>query len=776
MSLTKQTRFTNIVGRTKAPSLLSLILVLGFQAQSQTLLNNGQTIPVVIEPSTANQLLNAGRGYRIPVPADAVRVSIRYESFTPGVAVELHARSGSDVVAAANNAVTADVSSVGVTADKRIAVQVFNGDSVYVALRAPASAARAIGRITATIHTMPADGVSVTIPSISQLMLAGAVDGTRYGYDGDSSPLSSPVSIPVASGQALQIVARGRVEDIVFTGNLLRFRGPWSPDGRAQVSDFAAYMDGINGLGRFQGRIGALIGIFTGDSLVPRLSPYAYSFTNDAGLSVPVLRPNLQQPFHVGSGLTPDDLLRTIVAPAGATKLYLGVAGFVNSSSGAFRAVIRNVAAPTQNRIGSPVRVASRSQLMLAGAADGSAYGYLPDVAPLHSPPSLPVTAGQTLRIRASGSVDLIAEGYSGGRRGPFPPDGRLQDNGNGMNFDSSRGISGYRGYLGGLVGLFTADSLNANTTPPTLDFLGNGLRQLQTVRPLLQQVFFIGTGMTSGGEEKSFTVPSGATRLYLGISGITAESNGEFYVTVSPDVSAAPRIAGSGFANGAGFGGGPFTAGSILSIFGSNFGAQQAAASIPLPTSLSDTQVWFNDTPASLYFVSPNQINVQVPPELSTAASAQVTVVRGGVAGPAAIVDLAPFRPGIFTAGGATPVLLNAVTGALINDASPAAPGDFLLFYASGAGPVAPPVASGASSPSAPLARGLFPSEVVLQAAGRELSVEPSFVGLAPGFVGVFQVNLQLPADMPEGEASMRLQSAPAGASNAVRFPVRRR
>lgn len=749
----------------------TLACLAGLTLDAQTTLTSGLAVPVVLEPATGVQLLNGVRGFRIAVPADAVRVTVRFENFTAGTPVDLYLRLGSDVVTGTNGTFVADAAATGNAADKRAFIHPFSGDTAFVALRQPVSANRVVGRLTATVSTMLAGSTAVTVPSISQLMLAGARDGTSYSFISDSAPINTPVSVPVTGGQAIQISARGRVEEIVFTGNLLRFIGPWSPEGRENVQDFAAYMNGINGLGDFRGRIGALIGVFTGNALDANAKPWPYTFTNDAGLNAPVLNLALQQPFHVGSGLTPDGEWRTLIVPGGATQLHLGVAGWVKGSAGSFRAAIRPVPVPRAPVTGSVLRVPSRAQLMLAGAPDGFSWGDMGDVSPLHSPPVVAVTAGQTLRIRASGVLNMI-----NGANFPFGPDGWFYTNGNAHFAGPWRGISGYRGPVAALIGVFTGNTLNANATPIDLDFRGGGTRALQTVRPLLQQQFLIGSGLTPDGDAKSFVVPAGATRLYLGIAGSTAQSNGEFYVTVSPDVATAPKISADGFANGGGFGGAPFSPGAIISVFGANFGPQQVASAIPLPTSLSDTQVWFDAIPAPIYFVSPSQINVQIPPQLGSADKVQVSVTRGGTASQAVMLDLAAYRPGIFTTTGSSPILINAVTGALVTDAAPAAPGDFLLLYSSGAGPVAPAVAGGVASPSGPLSRAIFPTELIVQSGGREFGVDAAFIGLAPGFVGVFQVNFQLPADLAPGTVQLRLQSAPAGASNTVTFPVRAR
>ena len=73
------------------------------------------------------------------------------------------------------------------------------------------------------------------------------------------------------------------------------------------------------------------------------------------------------------------------------------------------------------------------------------------------------------------------------------------------------------------------------------------------------------------------------------------------------------------------------------------------------------------------------------------------------------------------------------------------------------------------APSPSGPLARSLFDLDAVIAANGVEVVVRPFFAGLAPGFIGVYQINLIVPAGVGGGAATLRIQSSPFAASNMV-------
>lgn len=77
-------------------------------------------------------------------------------------------------------------------------------------------------------------------------------------------------------------------------------------------------------------------------------------------------------------------------------------------------------------------------------------------------------------------------------------------------------GVSTVRAPLGGLVGVFIASTPNRGRIPATLDYRSQRSRDASPLRPTLNQVFFIGTGLTSLGSKKQYVVPPGAVKLAL--------------------------------------------------------------------------------------------------------------------------------------------------------------------------------------------------------------------------------------------------------------------
>ena len=84
---------------------------------------------------------------------------------------------------------------------------------------------------------------------------------------------------------------------------------------------------------------------------------------------------------------------------------------------------------------------------------------------------------------------------------------------------DPANGINTTKAPIQSLVGIFLDDRApDTYAQAATLDFSTAASRDFSTLSPGLKQVFYIGDGMNSAGQLQEFVVPTGATRLYLGI------------------------------------------------------------------------------------------------------------------------------------------------------------------------------------------------------------------------------------------------------------------
>ncbi len=196
------------------------------------------------------------------------------------------------------------------------------------------------------------------------------------------------------------------------------------------------------------------------------------------------------------------------------------------------------IPAPANGQITVPVVVPGWSDPWLAGMPDGStASCWEPegcDIAPDQSPQlvvGLCITAGEALTFQATGGV-----GHCPGC-GLQPPDGNGVTNHNWDDDLGENGISDVIAPYDCLLGVFLDDAQPDQTPEPGyLDFSSQESRDYLTLSPELKQPFFIGDGLTSGGDTQRVVIPAGATRLFLGTMDSTTWLNniGQFDVLVT--------------------------------------------------------------------------------------------------------------------------------------------------------------------------------------------------------------------------------------------------
>ena len=189
-----------------------------------------------------------------------------------------------------------------------------------------------------------------------------------------------------------------------------------------------------------------------------------------------------------------------------------------------------------------------------------------------------------------------------------------------------------------------------------------------------------------------------------------------------------------------------PVAPGGLVSIFGTGLSAMTLASlEAPLPTVLADSCLTVNGVISPVTFVSPTQINAQLP--LLASGNAEVVLrTPGGTSDPLRITIL-PAAPSIFHSGSAGPVtdiatVVRETNGGLVTNSNPIHLNDHLAIYVTGLGPTIPEVPAGQAAPGDPLSMALLTPTVTL--GGAPLFVD--FAGLTPGLVGVGQINVTVP------------------------------
>ena len=221
-------------------------------------------------------------------------------------------------------------------------------------------------------------------------------------------------------------------------------------------------------------------------------------------------------------------------------------------------------------------------------------------------------------------------------------------------------------------------------------------------------------TGKDASGHQwtQQFSVPFSATQVQLIVGGASNAASGE--------QSYAP--------------------GMIVSVYGTAMGNfAQAASVIPLPDYLAGFEAYVNNVPAPLYYVSPDQVNIQIPYET---APGQMTLTLGNpYVNVNYNIQVTAAAPGIFES-----------SGMVAAPFSSAGRGQTTTLFITGEGQTYPALATGTTpDPSTPTDRLPKPVLPVTVTVGGQ-TASTSFVGIPYGLVGVTQINYQVPVSAPLG------------------------
>jgi uncharacterized protein (TIGR03437 family) len=158
------------------------------------------------------------------------------------------------------------------------------------------------------------------------------------------------------------------------------------------------------------------------------------------------------------------------------------------------------------------------------------------------------------------------------------------------------------------------------------------------------------------------------------------------------------------------------------------------------------------------LFFVSPGQVNLQIP-WFVTGRSAAVNYTTGDLKGASTTVNLATYSPSLYAinsqgTGQGSILIANTTSLAgpagIIPGAQPVSRGDFIEIYATGLGPVSPSQGSGVPAPTSPLAKTQATPVVTIDGQAGQVS----FAGLTPGTVGLYQIDVKVPDSVQPGNA----------------------
>jgi len=265
---------------------------------------------------------------------------------------------------------------------------------------------------------------------------------------------------------------------------------------------------------------------------------------------------------------------------------------------------------------------------------------------------------------------------------------------------------------------------------------------------------------------------------------GIVTDANGNVFFVDSLN-SRVRELTGSGpvvpsaksVVNAASFVAGGLVPGGMATIFGSNLTSATGinlASGLPLATDLLKTEVKFNNVVSAPIFAVDNvnnaqQINIQVPWELAGQSSVLMQVSNNGVQSLPVSVPVLTAQPGVFAynVGNTTYGVVLHGNFQLADSAHPVVADEVVSVYCTNLGAVSPALKDGQAGTGAETTV-VTPTATV---GGKNAPV--SFHGTAPGFVGLYQVNIQIPKGLASTNQTLLLSSG--GATSApVQLPVK--
>jgi uncharacterized protein (TIGR03437 family) len=268
----------------------------------------------------------------------------------------------------------------------------------------------------------------------------------------------------------------------------------------------------------------------------------------------------------------------------------------------------------------------------------------------------------------------------------------------------------------------------------------------------------------------------------------VTVDGSGNFYIgsgsyvykvgaqTIAP--SAMPSIGSAGVVNGGSFVPG-ISPNSWVTITGSNLASTTASWTVTggvLPTSLAGVSVSIGGLPAYVAYVSPGQINVLSPANLTNTFPMVVVTNSAGSSSPATVFNNPSF-PAFFTwpnnqvvASHAADFTFAVANGTFTGAATvPAKPGETIILWGTGFGPTTPVPPAGMTVPT---------TQTYSTTALPTISVNlvPATVygaALAPGYAGLYQIAFQVPASLPNGSYQVVLAIGGTPSTNVPNLTV---
>jgi len=254
--------------------------------------------------------------------------------------------------------------------------------------------------------------------------------------------------------------------------------------------------------------------------------------------------------------------------------------------------------------------------------------------------------------------------------------------------------------------------------------------------------------------------LPNNGTIIVLTTSGFTVLSTNYAAATAPPQITSVVNAAD---------GKSPVAPGGLITVWGQQMSpVNMATSQIPLPTALGESCMVVNGALVPLLFVSPTQVNAQLPFNVLGYSAMSIHTPAGTSNN--YLFTILPAAPAVFSAGimdgQPTATIVRADNGQLVTPTNPIHPKDTIVIYLTGMGDTFPVISAGLPSPAASAA--IVP---IVTLGGTDLTL--SYAGLTPGSVGLNQINAYIPGGgVPQG-LSVPLTIQQGGSQTTVNVRV---
>jgi uncharacterized protein (TIGR03437 family) len=617
--------------------------------------------------------------------------------------------------------------------------------------------------LTFTIAPAESQGTTVTIPATANIFAAGrdtAFDGT----------LPPSFSFTAGSGAIISFTQ--------VTGSVTCMAGGDmnGPDGSTTCAGGSTNLNSYQGISGIvdQGKAMFLTGVFLNDSTPADPAPPSLDFTNNENFTS--LTPQIGQTFFIGDGLTGTGTgtAQQFVVPAGATRLFLGIAdGFAfQGDPGAYGDNSGSLTATFTLSGGQPATctytIDPASQSFSASGGNGVAA----------------VTAGASCAWTAQSNDAWITVSAGASGTGNGTVSYSVTANTTASSRTGTLTIGGET-YTVNQTASACSDSLSptsvsvgsAGITNEVLVIAGDGCpwTAVSNASWIAINSGASGTGNGAVGYTVGANTSTSALIGTLTIAGQTFTVN-----QAAASVNGAPAIALNGVVNAASYmpanlPGGAIARGSLFSIFGSGLGPVTGvqAAAFPLGTVLGGVGVSITQGSTAVdalpLYVSAGQINA-VMPSNAPLGDVQITVTYNGNAGAPTALRVVNSNFGAFnTAGGQGPGIFQDYVSAsqqpLNTRSHPAKPGQIVTLWGTGLGPISAP--DNIAPPS-----GDLPVQVKVLVGNKP--AQKLYSGRAPCCAAVDEIVFKVPSDAVAGcYVPVQVQVGDSSFSNAVTMAI---